>query len=502
MTSKPTSLFEDAMDAVRQFQRKYDEAQKFRNNLPDSEKEIAKFEELLGRFAFRHDGTAPIWDGPFKRWLTECFNLSEMPSMQSIPGRKVMEVLEGKAEPSQFFELLDAYAAEIQGALDRSAPARFSYQGFKIENPERMGEVQCRMLLEGVDYVVALFKKRGVTPILRETITTVRLMPALGEGQGNFTTFGYYIPAAREIEMSAKAAGAGKGRFMKWVNEVFLHEVGHHVHLHFLPPDAKAAWDQGWAEVNEKKKIKDDLFGKITHAERLEFYDLLKDNDWDIGRVAKKLKGAAKVKYGAWLRSPLMGNPLITAKQWKLTKEGKPVFDFLSNPARYMKENFRLETTDPDFQERLTRKAEQIADRLGLTWAGDYGVPSETVAEMSESDPAIAKAVDEAMAKLEIVSDYGMTNEKEDFAESFVAFMGAPEKLTSTAKFRMQRALSLSGLYGKQVMRLALKVAARFALRENIFSHRSGTQEVGVAPRARRALERFIKQNPSLFLHP
>jgi hypothetical protein len=46
-------------------------------------------------------------------------------------------------------------------------------------------------------------------------------------------------------------------------------------------------------------------------------------------------------------------------------------------------------------------------------------------------------------------------NEREDFAEAFVAFMIAPEKLTPEAKFRMQRALSLSGLYGKHVMHLA-----------------------------------------------
>jgi hypothetical protein len=62
--------------------------------------------------------------------------------------------------------------------------------------------------------------------------------------------------------------------------------------------------------------------------------------------------------------------------------------------------------------------------------------------------------VEEALEKLQIVSDYGKTNEKEDFAETFVAFVGAPEKLTDTSKFRMQRALSLSGLYGKPVMRL------------------------------------------------
>lgn len=67
----------------------------------------------------------------------------------------------------------------------------------------------------------------------------------------------------------------------------------------------------------------------------------------------------------------------------------------------------------------------------------------------------LKKALGEAKDKLGIVSDYGRTNEREDFAEAFVAFMIAPEKLTQEAKFRMQRALSLSGLYGKHVVHFA-----------------------------------------------
>ncbi len=47
---------------------------------------------------------------------------------------------------------------------------------------------------------------------------------------------------------------------------------------------------------------------------------------------------------------------------------------------------------------------------------------------------------------------YGKKNELEDFAESFVAYMVNPGALSQNAKFRMQRALSLSGLHGKRIM--------------------------------------------------
>lgn len=63
---------------------------------------------------------------------------------------------------------------------------------------------------------------------------------------------------------------------------------------------------------------------------------------------------------------------------------------------------------------------------------------------------------------LDIVTDYGKTDKYEDFAETFLLFMVAPERLSQTARFRMQQALSLSGLYGKPVVqRLGVQNANR-----------------------------------------
>jgi len=95
-----------------------------------------------------------------------------------------------------------------------------------------------------------------------------------------------------------------------------------------------------------------------------------------------------------------------------------------------------MKPSDVEFEKK---KITEAIDRLGL----DNPIVLEVPKGKSE------------MSDLGIVSDYGATDEQEDFAETFVAFMSAPEKLTPTSKFRMQRALSLSGLYGKPVMRLA-----------------------------------------------
>ena len=41
--------------------------------------------------------------------------------------------------------------------------------------------------------------------------------------------------------------------------------------------------------------------------------------------------------------------------------------------------------------------------------------------------------------------------------------MGKPSALSNKARYRMQRTLSLAGLYGKPIMRMAVRVAAKYA---------------------------------------
>ena len=67
---------------------------------------------------------------------------------------------------------------------------------------------------------------------------------------------------------------------------------------------------------------------------------------------------------------------------------------------------------------------------------------------------------DQILDPLGIPTEYGKVDRYEDFAETFMLFMIQPERLSPTATYRMQRALSLSGLYGKPVMRLVARYLA------------------------------------------
>jgi hypothetical protein len=87
-----------------------------------------------------------------------------------------------------------------------------------------------------------------------------------------------------------------------------------------------------------------------------------------------------------------------------------------------------------------------------------WDAPWEGISD--QSDPNTVErwdspAREKKLAPLDIPTDYGKRNTREDFAETFMLFIIAPNKLSPMATYRMKQALSLSGLYGKPIMRIA-----------------------------------------------
>lgn len=245
---------------------------------------------------------------------------------------------------------VEAYKAAVQAALDSTSPESFTYQGFKIQNEQHFAEVLCMHALEGLDYLKALFKKRGVVKILDYGIAQVTLVYEMG-------SVAYLHSGTRELVISvSEITKTQPSRIISGTsfgNETLLHEFGHFVHLNYIKGEAREAWNSPWEGIEN----------------------------------------------------------LADPKNRHLPEDSK------------------------------TKR-------------------------------------DERLAPLDIVTEYGKVNQNEDFAETFVAFMAAPEKLTPVSKFRMQRALSLSGLYGKAVMPLlAQKVAARYRVARRVASRYQDQRE-------------------------
>lgn len=272
---------------------------------------------------------------PLAVWAKKCLTSSDYSDLL-VAMRLISKLAKDKeAGQDQLLVGIEAYKDATQKALDSTAPESFTYQGFKVSNEQHFSDELCRKALGGLDFLKALFKKRGVVNLIEDGISRVVLVHEAGGAVA------YFHSGTREMVVSiAEVSKESKARVLSdFINETILHEFGHYVHRNYITGEARDAWDDPWGDL------------------------------------------------------PSLADP---------------------NAPRV-----------PD-----SKRKEQL-------------------------DP------------LEIVTEYGKVDKYEDFAETFLVFMAAPERLTPTSKFRMQRALSLSGLYGKPILRLstenqAVRVAARF----------------------------------------
>jgi hypothetical protein len=266
----------------------------------------------------------------FQVWVKKCLTKESYADFLEA-AKDIFRLTKDKsAAPSALLAGIEAYKMASQRALDSAAPESFTYQGFKVINKQHFADELCRKALQGLDYLKALFKKRGVINMIESGVARVVLV-----NDANATA--YFHSGTREMVISVEEITKGSARILDdFANETILHEFGHYVHRNYITGEAEEAWNSPWGDL------------------------------------------------------PSLADPRTPKRP----------------------DNKRQEQLDP----------------------------------------------------LEIVTEYGKVDKYEDFAETFVVFMAAPEKLTPTAKFRMQRALSLSGLYGKPVLRLStsiLRVASR-----------------------------------------
>lgn len=358
---------------------------------------------------------------------------------------------------------IEAYVQATQKITDQAGDARFTYDGIKVFNPSRLSDPILRQMLDGLDFLSALFKRRHMAKALKAGIKRVDLTYSPDGSSG------VYNAHRKTIMVNAKVLTHGASRLWKnWLQEVFIHEFGHYTHMTYLPADARAAWDSAWAPVEGvREKLRKKLV--TTLADRQHFFALIKAGGWNPSKAAHKLKGLAKLKFRSWLEAPDAGEPFITAKSFRWTKRGQAFFDLLRDPEGYLYlENDSEPGEDPDVDEfvrqQAGRRLKAIRGILLLDRDRDDPISGDLIKKIRSED----KTVDEALDKLELPSDYARQDPKEDFAESFVAFMVNPGALSKQSMFRMQRALSLAGLYGKPVMEASTSYDFRVAALFNV----------------------------------
>ena len=490
-------IWRDVVDDLRGFKRYADEVSRWPRQVPLAEfgdyGSESPYRQMVRELAFvghsPNDEDDPTRVGSaFHRWLA--YNAPENRGEASLQQlrrnlrKSAARVLEQAYDDPEFIRLgglkqsMKMYVDALNEAVEQAAPERLTYKGFKVLNPDRVWESNLVNVFDGIDYLVSLFKKRDVEPLLREGVKTIKVVEDAGEGAA-----GRYNSQSKQIIVEAGVTTAKMKMLDNFMHEVFVHEFGHHVHMTHMDASGRESWDAGWEFVD---KAQADLNSKIsvTPADRQRFFDLIERSGWSPQAAGRKVRGLDRLKYLMWLHKPMVNQIISTPNQVRLTDYGKAIFDFFRDPEAARAEFIEWGNSESQADRMVERKTRMYKGTLGLT--SDYaGVNHPMLDEASvEKVRAEDRSVDEALDALGIPTAYGRTDVKEDFAETFVLWMVHPERLSEQARNRMGRALWLSGFYGKPVMRVA----------------RRGDREMASSI-AKRVAARWSKQSKNLPKH-
>jgi hypothetical protein len=422
----------------------------------------SRAEEIFDKYAFAPNDLLITTQKGFFTWFEFAFGTKAYADISSTrPQGPDLLALSENPDPRAYQALLTqitAHERSIQRYLDQLGPEQFNYKGFKIQDRFHLGPDKMSMVFDAINFLLAVFRKRGVPNLIQEGLQEVILRDTGDAG-------GLYNSRAKTIELGPTLLTDQVHRLLgndSWILGSFMHEFGHHIHMNYVTGDAQAFWDGAWDPIHELKGTLD----KISQGELERFFALLEKDGFNPTKTAKRLKGADKIKFAYWLRDPGFGEPIITPNQFRLTKRGREIFDVLRDPEGYVQRIYGYSPEEPEFKKRVWKVVEHKKKILGVGYSTGLRIAPEMVRKLKEADPEIDAAINSLYESLGIPSEYGKTNELEDFADTFVLFMTAPEKLSPNALYRMKRTLWLSGFGGKPVSKLAYRVAWLYLQRD------------------------------------
>jgi len=354
---------------------------------------------------------------------------------------------------------MEVYAQKINALFSQVYPERFKYEGFVVENPDHFAKPLATRLLDGIGFLKKYFRDTGLLKIFEKGIKKFVIQYNGTALTAESEWVAMYTQKEQKITIFESMDEGSYTRLLDdWVKEVFIHEFGHYIHMSYITGEAREFWDSWWETIEEARDI-DDATDPLFYQERFDFYHKVVDNYYDVVHTYKKLRTSnEKMRFLAWLEGPGGRAPALIKKPTpnkppKLTPFGKQVFFFMYKPWEAIEEDEDYNELDlRGTSELLQNRTKEYQNLLGLNATITGRLISKHLRE------AIRKNVSSAayeIAQLGVPSNYAKTNVLEDFAESFVLFVTEPRRLSKLAQYRMKRTLSLSGLYGKPVMRFA-----------------------------------------------
>lgn len=172
-------------------------------------------------------------------------------------------IREGEDLREHLLILFKPYQDKIAFYLNKRGPIQFRVKGMVIQNPDRVPDSTLKeVFVPAINFMVDLFKKKGVSSILTKSVKTIEIINKLDRRSES----GFYHPDQRKIRLVNN--GYSK---VDWVRKVLIHEIGHHVHMSLLHPLAVRQWDSAWDNIHPWIDKKGSIRGHVfLHADQLD----------------------------------------------------------------------------------------------------------------------------------------------------------------------------------------------------------------------------------------
>lgn len=354
------------------------------------------------------------------KWLKDAFMPGEVPDLQRL-------IPKDSDDLATSLQKIGQHREAIADVMQMVAPSRFHHRKLEIRNPQHCSVGIISKTLGALDAVLDRFQQRKAEPVL---LKGLRYLEVLVEGVDATSGWaaGWFDPQTRGITLMARKIQAqAPNHLYDFVLSTTAHELGHLIENTYLSREAVAFWNSEWAEVEAKEAEID-----ISSRDRSRFFEVWSKYDYDVAKTYAALERGSQfdaLRFSVWMLVTKVAD-----ESNRLTSKGKRILELLAGD-------------DSKINEAL-RELRMFSSKV-------LKVPQRYLSYVLESRPDIPKAIEQAKRNIDTVSDYGRTDKDEDFAETFRAWILSPNTLTDKAKYRMQRTLSLSHLYGKPVMRLA-----------------------------------------------
>jgi hypothetical protein len=370
-------------------------------------------------------------EGVSKAWLSLTSDLLNFLSEVEQEGVKDFDYLSfmqaqlGRSWPQQYQKILDPYIKETSKASES-----FTWEGLKIDNTTPMNERELSVILDALKEGLEVLKRRGLQPLVTKTLKKIHLGTKADLIEEGFpSAAGLYTYKTKTIHLAVEQglSVAGQGTLIeRWFTEIFLHELGHHIHINLLTPQARDFWEDAWSPIHTLQ-AKLDKAKEIDAEDGLSLYSELKVKfGLNLQAMDKALQGIEKARYRIWLHR--LG---------------------LSSSLRKIAPTDAAKALKGDLA-RLEKIALNIS-KYPMNLLG----PELDI--LMKSEPSIQKDIQKYLEALNIPSKYGQTDVDEDFAETFVLYVADPSTLSPVARWRMGRTLYLSSLGGVSLIKARRK---------------------------------------------